>query len=111
MSKKSPIIVNPARPEVDIETSFKLRDRLEIRPRRAVDDLRKSGEIDPDQLARFAERTFTDGVLHIPGEQPGHLTGGIYRRHVGPVGDALARMRSVRAGHTTSVDDRSEAQA
>lgn len=56
MSKKSPIIVNPARPEVDIETSFKLRDRLEIRPRRAVDDLRKSGEIDPDQLARFAEQ-------------------------------------------------------
>ena len=111
MSKELVIAARAAGPQVDTEPMFELRDRFKVRPHGAVHDLGERREVDAHQLARLTQRPFANSQLHIPGEEPGNFTGGFYRRHVGPVGDALAGVRTVRAGHRTSVDDRPEARA
>lgn len=111
MRQKSSNVPCTAGPQVDPEPMLKLRDRFKVRPHGAVHDLGEGREVDAHYFASLPQGPIANGQLNVPGEEPGNFTGGFYGRHVGPVGDALARVRTVRAGHRTSVDDRPEARA
>lgn len=110
---KEKLFVGPdaTRPEVYPEAQLQLRYRLEIRPSCAVDYFRQRGEIDANELAGFTQGPLPDCPLDVTGEQPRNLVDGVYRRHVRPVGNAISRVRAVRPGHTTSVDDGLEVPA
>lgn len=111
MTERLLIIACAAGPQIDSESVFELRDGFKVRPHGSVHDFGKSREVDSNHVAGLSQRPVANSQLHVPGEEPGNFTGGFYRWHVGPVGNALAGVRTMRARHRTSVDDRPEARA
>jgi hypothetical protein len=98
-------------PKVHSESQLEPGDRFQIRPGRTGYDFRKGGVIDSDELTRLSEAAVANGRFHVPGEKPRYLVNRVYRRHVGPIGDAIPRVRPLRPWHRTSVDERAAAGA
>jgi hypothetical protein len=106
-----PSVFDAPRPQVYAESELKLGNRLKIRPSRPSHYFRESGEVDAYQLTGLAQGAVADRKTNVLREPAGHLVHGIYRRHVRPIRHPLPGVRSIRPRHTTSVDDRSEANS
>ena len=111
MENNSLRAVDAARPKVSTEAELKLRNRLQVRPSRAGNHFGERRIVDTHELPSLPQTAIADRLFHVPGETPRDLVDRVYRWHVWPTDDPLARVRPMWPWHTTSVDDRGSGDA
>jgi integrase len=70
-----------SRPQLDSEPDLQLRERRDVRPAIARDELRDSCSVNASSLAHLAKRAAPHGLDEVQDSEPGHLGGLVIERH------------------------------